>query len=54
MTAQDEKVCSQCLALQGKIFSLDEIEPMIPLHPNCRCIALPYIEDITKFYNING
>lgn len=54
MTAQDEKVCSQCLALQGKIFTLDEIEPMIPLHPNCRCIALPYIEDITKYYNING
>jgi len=54
MTAQDEKVCDKCLALQGKIFTLDEIEPMIPLHPNCRCIALPYIEDITKYYNING
>lgn len=54
MTAQDEKVCDKCLALQGKIFSLDEIEPMIPLHPNCRCIALPYIEDIVQYYNING
>jgi SPP1 gp7 family putative phage head morphogenesis protein len=50
MTAGDDRVCDECNSLQGKIFTLDEIEPLIPLHPNCRCIALPYIEDIVKYY----
>jgi SPP1 gp7 family putative phage head morphogenesis protein len=44
-TAGDDRVCTKCAALQGKIFTLDEIEGMIPYHPNCRCIALPYIID---------
>jgi len=34
-------VCPDCSAMEGRIFSLDEIESMIPLHPNCRCVALP-------------
>jgi SPP1 gp7 family putative phage head morphogenesis protein len=44
-------VCEECEELQGKIFSLDEIESMIPVHPNCRCLALPYLppeEDIAQ------
>jgi SPP1 gp7 family putative phage head morphogenesis protein len=48
-TAGDERVCQECADMEGKIFTLDEIEPMIPLHPQCRCIALPYIEDIQKY-----
>jgi SPP1 gp7 family putative phage head morphogenesis protein len=43
-TAGDSRVCEQCASLEGKIFTLDEIEPMIPLHPNCRCISLPVLE----------
>lgn len=50
-TAGDDRVCDKCAALDGKIFTLDEIEPMIPLHPQCRCIALPYVEEAKK-YNI--
>jgi SPP1 gp7 family putative phage head morphogenesis protein len=34
-------VCPQCANLQGKIFSLTQIETMIPAHPNCRCCAVP-------------
>lgn len=49
MTAGDDRVCEKCSSLQGKIFTLDEIEPMIPLHPQCRCIALPYIEELQKY-----
>ena len=49
-TAGDDRVCSRCAELENKIFTLDEIEPMIPLHPQCRCIALPYIEDVVKYY----
>ena len=48
-TAGDDRVCDKCSALEGKIFTLDEIEPMIPLHPSCRCIALPYIEELQKY-----
>jgi SPP1 gp7 family putative phage head morphogenesis protein len=48
-TAGDDRVCDRCAALEGKIFTLDEIEPMIPFHPLCRCIALPYIEELQKY-----
>lgn len=42
-TAGDGRVCEECGALEGKIFTLDQIENMLPLHPQCRCIALPLI-----------
>jgi SNF2 family DNA or RNA helicase len=48
-TAGDNRVCDLCNALEGKIFSIDEIEDMIPLHPECRCISLPYIEELQKY-----
>jgi SPP1 gp7 family putative phage head morphogenesis protein len=35
------EVCPQCAEMQGKIFTLNQIENMIPAHPNCRCIAVP-------------
>lgn len=34
-------VCPECSAMEGKVFSLDYIEGLIPLHPNCRCCAIP-------------
>jgi SPP1 gp7 family putative phage head morphogenesis protein len=40
-TAGDERVCDRCAALHGNRYTLKEIEHMIPLHPNCRCIAVP-------------
>jgi len=40
-TAGDDRVCTRCLEMEGRIFTLDEIEPMIPLHPQCRCVAIP-------------
>jgi SPP1 gp7 family putative phage head morphogenesis protein len=48
-TAGADRVCSKCAQMEGKIFTLDEIEPLIPLHPLCRCIALPYIEELQKY-----
>lgn len=44
LTAGDNRVCPDCQDLEGEIFTLDEIEPKIPLHPNCRCIALPVVK----------
>jgi len=35
------RVCPDCLNLEGQVFELDVMMNMIPLHPNCRCIALP-------------
>lgn len=40
-TAGDGRVCEDCAQLEGREFTLNEIETMIPLHPQCRCIALP-------------
>lgn len=42
-TAGDDRVCTDCAELEGHVFTLDEIENMIPAHPDCRCVALPYI-----------
>jgi len=43
-------VCPECAKNNGKIFDLNEIEGLIPLHPNCRCIALPTMpeKDVKK------
>ena len=41
-------VCPDCEALEGKIFTLDEIESMIPLHPNCRCCAIPVKKSMSE------
>ena len=48
-TAGDDRVCSDCASLEGKVYSLDEIEGMIPRHPMCRCIALPWIKELQKY-----
>jgi SPP1 gp7 family putative phage head morphogenesis protein len=39
-TAGDDRVCDECSSMEGQTFSLDEIEGMIPVHPNCRCCAI--------------
>jgi len=42
-TAQDDRVCPECEANEGKVFSVDDARGLIPLHPNCRCAWVPYI-----------
>ena len=39
----DEKICDDCLALEGQVFTLGK-EPTLPLHPNCRCCYVPVVE----------
>jgi SPP1 gp7 family putative phage head morphogenesis protein len=46
-TAGDDRVCDDCAEMEGHIFSLDEIEGMIPKHSQCRCVALPYLNKET-------
>lgn len=49
-TAGDNRVCSQCLALEGeKFYTLAAVENLIPVHPQCRCMILPArAEDIPE------
>lgn len=45
-TAGDGRVCDECASLEEEVYTLDEVQNMIPLHPQCRCIALPL--DVTE------
>ncbi len=45
LTAGDARVCPECASLNGKIMTLDQAENLIPVHPQCRCVALPYIPE---------
>lgn len=42
-TALDERVSSECKALHGKEYDINNA-PMIPKHPNCRCTLIPIVE----------
>src|SRR5690625_105895 len=44
-TAGDDRVCWECSALQGKVYTLKEAENLIPVHPLCRCIVLPALPE---------
>lgn len=48
-TVGDDRVCPTCSHLEGKIFTLDEAEGVISVHPRCRCMWLPYIEELQKY-----
>ena len=48
-TMHDDKVCSKCASLQGKVFTLDEAQGVLPIHTKCRCLWLPYIEELQKY-----
>jgi SPP1 gp7 family putative phage head morphogenesis protein len=48
-TQKDEKVCPKCAPMDGKVFTLDEIELLLPFHPLCRCFIVPYIEELQKY-----
>lgn len=42
-TAGDDAVCEECDSLSGQVFSIQEAEGILPVHPNCRCSWLPLI-----------
>lgn len=46
VTAGDDRVCEECLALEGNVYTLKEAENLIPVHPQCRCITIPV--DVTR------
>lgn len=40
-TAGDDRVCLECEGLENTVYTLDEAQNLIPVHPLCRCIMLP-------------
>lgn len=43
-TAKDNAVCEECQALEAEqYFTLEEARSLIPVHPNCRCVAVPFV-----------
>lgn len=44
-TAGDHRVCERCETHEGETFTLEVAMNMIPLHPQCRCLALPYRQE---------
>ncbi|KKL62939.1 hypothetical protein LCGC14_2180130 [marine sediment metagenome] len=45
VTAGDARVCADCAANEGSVYTIEEAIGLIPLHPQCRCIWVPL--DIT-------
>lgn len=44
LTAGDDRVCDDCKDMEGRVFTLAKAEGLIPLHVQCRCVALPKVE----------
>jgi len=40
-TAGDNRVCPQCSYLEGRIFTIEKAQGIIPVHPQCRCTWIP-------------
>lgn len=41
VTAGDRRVCDECAALAGEVYTVKEARGRIPIHPNCRCTFVP-------------
>jgi SPP1 gp7 family putative phage head morphogenesis protein len=46
MTAGDERVCDICGSMQGDVYKLEEASGVIPVHPRCRCIWIPFKQSL--------
>jgi len=46
LTAHDLRVCPICAPFDNKKFKVDDARGIIPQHPQCRCIWLPYFPDL--------
>lgn len=44
LTAQDQRVCLRCIILEKRVMTIDEARGLIPVHPACRCIWVPFIQ----------
>ena len=47
-TAGDSRVCPQCRALEGNVYTIEKARGLIPVHPNCRCAFIPIVPEAKK------
>ena len=52
VTAGDSRVCEICQPLEGKIYTLDAAEGVLPKHTSCRCIFIPILKEDTIDKNV--
>lgn len=45
-TAGDTLVCPICADLNTAVYDVKKAHGVIPVHPNCRCAWMPYLDDI--------
>ena len=43
VAAYDDSVCDECESKHGNVYPIGDA-PDLPVHPNCRCTLIPYIE----------
>lgn len=49
VTAEDERVCEECMKYETEgPYTLEQVETLIPIHPQCRCIAIPTMPEAPK------
>lgn len=53
-TAGDRRVCDRCQSMEGNIYTLDQAENLIPVHPLCRCIILPFENSFIREAQLRG
>src|SRR4030067_2118023 len=55
LTAGDSRVCQRCFALEkrskAKPYTIEEMRGVIPVHPNCRCVAVPFTKEFRELKN---
>lgn len=48
ITQRDDRVCSRCSPLDGRIYDRFTV-PQLPVHPRCRCYTHPIMQKVAKF-----
>lgn len=48
LTTKDRRTCQRCIRLEKAVFTLEEAKGVIPVHPACRCIWVPFIEKVKR------
>ena len=55
LTAGDSRVCERCFALEKRSkttpYTIKEKRGVIPVHPNCRCVAVPFTKEFRELKN---
>jgi len=44
VATNDERTCEECRNMDGKIFDIDDVKTLPPLHFGCRCTITPIVE----------